>query len=177
MYLRQRSNVDEGTKVPSRPLPGRPEHTSLIKSPAIKSPAKANAKSAAPPEPGNNPDQEMDPAPGIEGVYIISVAARILEMHPQTLRKYERLGLINPGRTLGMLRLYSREDIRKVRLIQRLSDMGLNLAGIEFALGTADNLQLLNRRLQALAEDGDSRQAIESEINALLRSLNLAFED
>ena len=119
----------------------------------------------------------MDPAPGIEGVYIISVAARILEMHPQTLRKYERLGLINPGRTLGMLRLYSREDIRKVRLIQRLSDMGLNLAGIEFALGTADNLQLLNRRLQALAEDDDSRQAIEFEINALLRSLNLAFED
>ena len=187
MYLRQRSNVDEGTKVPSRPLPGRPEHTSLIKSPGIKSPgikspgikspAKTNTKPAATPEPGNNPDQEMDPATGIEGVYIISVAARILEMHPQTLRKYERLGLINPGRTLGMLRLYSIEDIRKVRLIQRLSEMGLNLAGIEFALGTADNLQLLNRRLQALAEDDDSRQAIESEINALLRSLSLSFDD
>ena len=172
MYLRQRSNVDEGTKVPSRPLPGRPEPTSLIKSPE-----KTNAKSSEPPEPGNNPGQEMDPSPGIEGVYIISVAARILDMHPQTLRKYERLGLINPGRTLGMLRLYSREDIRKVRLIQRLSNMGLNLAGIEFALGAADNLQLLNRRLQALAEDDDSRQAIESEINALLRSLNLSFED
>ena len=172
MYLRQRSKVDEGTKVPSRPLPGRPDHTSLTKSPA-----KSNAESAAPPEPGNSPDKEIDQAPGIEGVYIISVAARILDMHPQTLRKYERLGLINPGRTLGMLRLYSIEDIRKVRLIQRLSDMGLNLAGIEFALGTADNLQLLNRRLQALAEDDDSRQAIESEINALLRSLSLSFED
>ena len=47
----------------------------------------------------------------VEGVYIISVAARILDMHPQTLRKYERLGLINPGRTIGMLRLYSMEDI------------------------------------------------------------------
>ncbi|PKB67820.1 MAG: hypothetical protein BZY81_03740 [SAR202 cluster bacterium Io17-Chloro-G4] len=119
----------------------------------------------------------MDPALAIEGVYIISVAARILEMHPQTLRKYERLGLINPGRTIGMLRLYSREDIRKVRLIRRLSDMGLNLAGIEFALGTADNLQLLNRRLQALADNDESREAIESEISALLRSLGLSFED
>ena len=93
MYLRQRSNVDEGTKVPSRPLPGRPEHTSLIKSPGIKSPgikspAKTNTKPAATPEPGNNPDQEMDPATGIEGVYIISVAARILDMQHQTLRKY-----------------------------------------------------------------------------------------
>ena len=48
----------------------------------------------------------------VEGVYIISVAARILDMHPQTLRKYETLGLINPGRTIGMLRLYSTEDIK-----------------------------------------------------------------
>ena len=71
----------------------------------------------------------------LEGVYIISVAARILDMHPQTLRKYERLGLINPGRTMGMLRLYSAEDIRKLRLIRHLSDeMGLNLAGVELLL-------------------------------------------
>ena len=68
----------------------------------------------------------------IQGVYIISVAARILEMHPQTLRKYERLGLINPERTGGMLRLYSREDIRKIFLIRHLMDnLGLNLAGVE----------------------------------------------
>ena len=97
-------------------------------------------------------------------------------MHPQTLRKYEKLGLINPGRTMGMLRLYSREDIRKVRLIRRLSDMGLNLAGIEFALSTAENLRLLNRRLQSLVEDDESREAIESEVNALLRSLRLSAE-
>ena len=63
----------------------------------------------------------------VEGVYIISVAARILDMHPQTLRKYEKLGLINPGRTIGMLRLYSIEDIKKVRLIRYLSDeLGLS---------------------------------------------------
>ena len=164
MYLRHRSNADEATKVPPQPVPSRPEHSTLT-------------KSAKPSEPALGEVEEIDRALGIEGVYIISVAARILEMHPQTLRKYERLGLINPGRTIGMLRLHSREDIRKVRLIRRLSHMGLNLAGIEFALGTAANLQLLNRRLQALAEDDDSRQAIESEITALLRSLSLSFDD
>ena len=164
MYLRQRPKVDQATKVPSRPLPNRPEHSSIAKS-ARKSGLTTGA------------NDEMDPALGIEGVYIISVAARILEMHPQTLRKYERLGLINPGRTMGMLRLYSREDIRKVRLIRRLSGMGLNLAGIEFALGTADNLQLLNRRLQALAENDESRKAIEFEINALVSSLSLSIDD
>lgn len=163
MYLRARSKADEARKVPSQPLPSRPEHSSL-------------AKPARPSERAPGADEEVDPSPGIEGVYIISVAARILEMHPQTLRKYEKLGLINPGRTMGMLRLYSREDIRKVRLIRRLSDMGLNLAGIEFALSTADNLRLLNRRLQALVEDDESREAIESEVNALLRSLRLSAE-
>ena len=163
MYLRHSSKAEQATKVPSQPLPSRPEHSSL-------------AKSAGPSERAPGADEEVDPALGIEGVYIISVAARLLEMHPQTLRKYERLGLINPGRTMGMLRLYSREDIRKVRLIRRLSDMGLNLAGIEFALGTADNLQLLNRRLQALAEDDESREAIEFEVNSLLRSLRLSVE-
>lgn len=164
MYLRHGSKADKATKFPSAPLPGRPEHSSL-------------ANSARPSETSRGADEELDPSLGLEGLYIISVAARILEMHPQTLRKYERLGLINPGRTMGMLRLYSREDIRKVRLIRRLSDMGLNLAGIEFALGTADNLQLLNRRLQALAEDDESREAIESEITALLRSLRLSVDD
>ena len=164
MYLRDRSKVDQATKVPSRPLPSRPEHSTL-------------SKSARQSERALGAEEEIDPVLGIEGVYIISVAARILEMHPQTLRKYERLGLINPRRTMGMLRLYSREDIRKVQLIRRLSDMGLNLAGIEFALGTADNLQLLNRRLQALTEDDESKDAIEAEINALLRSLRLSIED
>ena len=165
MYLRHGPKADEATKVPSQPLPSRPEHSSL-----------ASERAPGARAPGSDEDV-VDPALGIDGVYIISVAARILEMHPQTLRKYERLGLINPGRTIGMLRLYSREDIRKVRLIRRLSDMGLNLSGIEFALGTADNLQLLNRRLQALAKDDESKEAIETEVTALLRSLGLSFED
>jgi MerR family transcriptional regulator/heat shock protein HspR len=70
-----------------------------------------------------------------DGIYVISVAARILEMHPQTLRKYERAGLVRPSRTIGMLRLYSEEDIVRLRLIKHLvSDLGLNIAGVELSL-------------------------------------------
>jgi MerR family transcriptional regulator/heat shock protein HspR len=109
----------------------------------------------------------------VEGLYIISVAARILDMHPQTLRKYERLGLVRPGRTIGMLRLYSREDIRKLRLIRRLSDeMGLNLAGVEFALTAVQNLLTLRTRLAARLGDA-AAAAVDEELDLLFRSLNL----
>ncbi len=114
----------------------------------------------------------------MEGVYIISVAARILDMHPQTLRKYEKLGLINPGRTLGMLRLYSREDIRKVRLIRHLAgNLGLNLAGVEFALGMVDNLLRLTQRMEKAAEGSRLEHVIEQEMAALFRAMNLPLED
>ena len=77
----------------------------------------------------------------MEGVYIISVAARLLEMHPQTLRKYERVGLVRPFRTVGMLRLYSDEDIVRLRLIKHLvGDLGLNLAGVQLVLGIFNRL-------------------------------------
>ena len=76
-----------------------------------------------------------------EGLYIISVAARILRMHPQTLRKYERVGLVQPSRTIGMLRLYSERDIAKLRMIKHLVDeLRLNLAGVEMALAVFDRL-------------------------------------
>ena len=66
-----------------------------------------------------------------DGLYVISVAARLLEMHPQTLRKYERAGLVRPSRTVGMLRLYSEEDIVRLRLIKHLvGDLGLNISGV-----------------------------------------------
>ena len=76
-----------------------------------------------------------------EGVYIISVASRILEMHPQTLRKYERAGFIQPSRTNGMLRLYSELDISRLKLIKHLvADLGLNLAGVQLALDVFNRL-------------------------------------
>ena len=166
MNQRSKPKVQRGPKMSPHPVPERPARTSLAQAgPGGPEPMEASL------------DGFPEHSPGVDGVYIISVAARILDVHPQTLRKYERLGLINPGRTMGMLRLYSGEDIRRVRLIQRLGEMGLNLAGVEFALSAAENLHLLDRRLQALAGDSPLRSAIEAEVGALLRSLNLSVED
>lgn len=78
------------------------------------------------------------------GVYIISVAARLLEMHPQTLRKYERVGLVQPSRTGGHLRLYSNGDLLRLRVIRRLVDeLGLNLAGVRLVLDLVGPLRRL----------------------------------
>ena len=121
-----------------------------------------------------NPAAEAE----LEGVYIISVAARLLEMHPQTLRKYERLGLIQPGRTIGMLRLYSREDLRRVMLIRHLMDnLGLNLAGVEFALNLVNNLSVFSRRLARATGDAEVASQIRDEVALLCRSLSLPAPD
>ena len=124
---------------------------------------------------GQNPNTPGGQTIEVEGVYIISVAARILDMHPQTLRKYERLGLINPGRTIGMLRLYSTEDIEKVRLIRYLSDeLGLNLAGVQFALAAFDNLSAIKHRIGSrLAGIPSAQQVVQEEMDLLFESLNL----
>ena len=104
-----------------------------------------------------------------DGVYIISVAARLLEMHPQTLRKYERVGLISPFRTGGMLRLYSEEDMARLRLIKYLViDLGLNLAGVELVLALFN--RLLKLRLYSGSLEGVNLQ------RALNLSLNEMFE-
>ena len=119
-----------------------------------------------------------EPVMRMQGVYIISVAARILDMHPQTLRKYERLGLINPGRTIGMLRLYSAEDIRKVRLIRHLVDrLGFNLAGVEHTLSMVDALLTMKQRLIGHSESGAMADLIEQEITRFFRNMNLPVEE
>ena len=72
-------------------------------------------------------------------ILFISVAARTLGMHPQTLRKYERLGLVQPSRTVGSMRVYSREEIERLQLIKHLvDDLGINLAGVQQLLSIAD---------------------------------------
>ncbi len=77
-----------------------------------------------------------------EPVFVISVAARLLEMHPQTLRKYEREGLIAPSRTTGNLRLYSDRDIERLRQVKYLvEERGLNLAGVQLALELTNRLR------------------------------------
>ena len=119
-----------------------------------------------------------EPGPAVEGVYIISVAARLLEMHPQTLRKYERLGLIRPVRTVGMLRLYSQDDLRKVMLIRHLMDnLGLNLAGVEFALRLVNNLNVFSRRVAWATGDAATAERVREEVRLLCASLGLPAPD
>ena len=108
----------------------------------------------------------------MQGVYIISVAARVLQMHPQTLRKYERIGLVSPSRTVGMLRLYSEEDIARLRLIKHLVDeLGLNLAGVELALKLFS--RLVNMRMQAQELEGDEfKSFLDSSVSQMLSLLD-----
>ncbi len=83
-------------------------------------------------------------------VYMIGVAAELCEVHPQTLRQYERLGLVTPARVGRKNRLYSEEDIARVRQIQRLTqDMGVNLAGVEIILRLLDDMDLLRDEYQS----------------------------
>ena len=157
MSQQQRPRVDDRSVIPGQTPPIRPENTDI--SPTA-------------------PPAIDEPVIEVQGVYIISVAARILDMHPQTLRKYERLGLINPGRTIGMLRLYSTEDIRKVRLIRYLSDeLGLNLAGVEFALAAFDNMSTINQRIiDRLEGIPAAQQVAQEEMDLLFNSLNLPVD-
>jgi MerR family transcriptional regulator, heat shock protein HspR len=93
--------------------------------------------------------------------YMISVAAELVGMHPQTLRIYESKGLIRPKRTAGNTRLYSEADLSRLRLIQRLtSELGLNLAGVEQVMRLEDELQRMRRRLDRM--ESEMRETIES---------------
>lgn len=94
--------------------------------------------------------QEHEPAED-EPVYVISVAARMVGMHEQTLRYYERMGIIKPARSKGRARLYSRADIERLRQIQRLMDeLGVNLAGAEAILKLREHIQALEREIATL---------------------------
>ncbi len=86
--------------------------------------------------------------------YMISVAAELVGMHPQTLRIYEQRGLVNPRRTAGNTRLYSDADVERLRLIQRLTtDIGLNLAGVERVLHMEDELDSLRLRMERMEQE------------------------
>ena len=107
-----------------------------------------------------------------EPLFVISVAARLVEMHPQTLRKYEREGLIAPSRTAGNLRLYSDEDIERLRQVKYLvENRGLNLAGVQLALELTQSL----RKVRASMERSPSSRAWTEEIDRIL--VELGFVD
>lgn len=99
--------------------------------------------------------------------YIISVAAELVELHPQTLRYYERVGLIKPRRSAGNVRLYSPRDIDRLHRIIRLTEnLGVNLAGAEVVLR-------MSERMRQMQEEMDRMQAeFEAELERLHRELN-----
>ena len=98
-----------------------------------------------------------------QDLYFISMAAEMLGMHPQTLRKYERLGLVQPTRTIGSMRLYSREELERLKVIKRLvDDGGINLAGVQRLLSIAE---VVTRR--------DVRRRLAQDFDELARMLGL----
>ena len=100
-------------------------------------------------------------------VYVISVAARLLDVHPQTLRNYERAGFLRPTRTEGRRRLYSAEDIERLRhLIGTVEQFGLNLTGLKLLLTLRGELQALQRAL-----DGDLTPDVVEQVKASVRGM------
>jgi MerR family transcriptional regulator/heat shock protein HspR len=85
-----------------------------------------------------------------QGVFMISVAAQLAEMHPQTLRMYETRGLIAPKRSPKNTRLYSRRDVERLRRIQEMTQQGLNLVGVETVLALEEQVQKLKERVREL---------------------------
>jgi MerR family transcriptional regulator/heat shock protein HspR len=86
-----------------------------------------------------------------EPIYVISVAARIVGMHAQTLRQYERVGLVEPKRSRGNIRLYSQADVARLRQVQRLiNDLGVNLAGVEVILRMTERMRAMEQELEEL---------------------------
>jgi MerR family transcriptional regulator/heat shock protein HspR len=110
-------------------------------------------------------------------VFVISVAAQLAGMHPQTLRQYDRLGLVSPGRTAGRGRRYSHRDIDVLREVQRLSqEEGINLAGVKRILSLQDRVAALTARVRELEADlqaahTDARRAEARALAALRRDL------
>jgi MerR family transcriptional regulator/heat shock protein HspR len=112
-----------------------------------------------------------DPA---KPLYLIGVAAEMLKVHPQTLRLYERKGLIRPSRTVGRTRMYSAEDLEDVRRIQRLTrDLGVNLAGVEIILNMRRQMVAMQEELEELTtyvrQDAGSGRREGADEAALVR--------
>ncbi len=106
------------------------------------------------------------------GVFMISVAAELADMHPQTLRMYETRGLIEPKRSPKGTRLYSQADVDRLRRIQEMTnELGLNLAGVERVLALEEQLERATRRLEALEKRSrEMRDEMEAEIERVRQS-------
>jgi MerR family transcriptional regulator, heat shock protein HspR len=112
-----------------------------------------------------------------EPLYVISVAARLLDMHAQTLRKYEREQFIKPSRTQGRLRLYSAEDIERLRQIKYLvEERGLNLDGVNLALALTQRLDELRQAVRGAESREEAVALVEGELQKLLQVLGAPQE-
>ena len=120
-------------------------------------------------------DSETDDRPPPEDMrsrpaFFIGVVAEMTEVHPQTLRHYERIGLVLPGRSRGNVRMFSQEDIERVRLIQRLTgELGVNLAGVEVILNMRDRYERQHAEHRLLLDR--VRQKYEAEVERLRSAL------
>jgi MerR family transcriptional regulator/heat shock protein HspR len=109
-------------------------------------------------------------------IYMISVAAELVGMHPQTLRMYETKGLVRPQRTPGGTRLYSEADIERLRIVQRLTtELGLNLAGVELVLRLEDELRKAHTQVERLQQQ--LRQDVQEVHKQYRRDLVLVREE
>lgn len=116
--------------------------------------------------------KECDP------LYVISVAARLVGMHAQTLRKYERERFVAPSRTKGRLRLYSAADLDRLRQVKHLVEVqGLNLAGVELALLVSRRLQSLRESAQAAQSTAEIRERVERDTRELITLLGGGGDD
>jgi MerR family transcriptional regulator, heat shock protein HspR len=109
-------------------------------------------------------------------IYMISVAAELVGMHPQTLRVYETKGLVRPQRTPGGTRLYSEADIERLRIVQRLTtELGLNLAGVELVLRLEDELRKAHAQIERLQQQ--LRQEVQKVHKQYRRDLVIVREE
>jgi MerR family transcriptional regulator/heat shock protein HspR len=106
-------------------------------------------------------------------LYFISMAARMLDMHPQTLRKYERLGLVTPTRTLGSMRVYTSDELERLRLIKHLvEEVGVNLAGVQRLLSIAEAVQRLRPLLHEESRS-EARRRMVQEVDRISKMVGL----
>jgi len=106
-------------------------------------------------------------------LYVISVAARLVELHPTTLRKYERVGFLEPSRTPGRTRLYSHEDIRRLRQIKRLvAEREINLAGVQMALDLTEILNEITRVIDQAPDIESVRRRVQAPLRQAFATLS-----
>src|SRR5437870_10775735 len=107
-----------------------------------------------------------------DALSVISVAARLVELHPTTLRKYERVGFLEPSRTPGRTRLYSHEDIRRLRQIKRLvEEREMNLAGVQMALDLTEMLSEISIAIEQAPDVAAVRRRVEAPLRAAFATL------